>query len=98
MDLIEKEFGCKAVIRGRLYFYRPDDAIAVIEKCKQYNMRVLGIDAFICTNDTTQPVSEHSVDYSWTPDSWPKAAEFIRKRADLGLVFEIVYDDPPITG
>lgn len=95
MDLIESEFIERAIVRGNLLFFRAADAINVIERCYETNKRILGIDSFKITENATQPVLEHSIDFSTTKrndGSWVEAKKFIEDRINEHLVFEITYD------
>ena len=38
MDIIEKEFLENAIRRNNLFLYNKEDALAVIERCKQFNI------------------------------------------------------------
>lgn len=38
MDIIEKEFLDKAIRRNNLFLYNKEDALAIIERCKKYNV------------------------------------------------------------
>ena len=91
MDTFEKDFSNKAVIRGGIYLYNFKDAIDLIERCRQFNKRILGIDAFIISETTTQPVSEHSAEFKGQ-NNWQHAKEFIQKKKNEGLYFEVVYE------
>ena len=98
MDLSIKEtlYG-KAIIRGGIEMYKYDDAITVIELCSRNNIQVLGIDAFSLSNEHTQPVQEHSIDFTSSTyiennrANDEAAHDFIESKKHLDLVFEIVY-------
>lgn len=66
------------------------DALQIIEDCRDRKIRVLGIDGFLITSTTTQPLMEHSVDYSNIKEAWDEAISFIHSKADLGLKFEVI--------
>jgi hypothetical protein len=55
LDLIEKEFGNRAIIRGGIYLFQQSDAIDVINKCKEQRLTILGVDSFKITRNSTQP-------------------------------------------
>jgi len=92
MASVEDEFRPKNIGHGGILMLRPTDALSMILRCRDLQILVLGIDAFILTEHTTQPVMEHSVDLSdyAQGDSWTLAEKFLRKRMDKGFVFEIV--------
>lgn len=95
---IETEFKSKASVRGGLLLFHPADAIAIVSRCRSEKLRILGIDGFLITENTTQPLMESSVDFSsksrtkLTEDNWQEAEEFLRQRESSGLVFEIVIE------
>jgi len=96
MDIIEKEFLEKAILRNNLFLYNKEDALAVIERCKQYNIWILGIDSFVIRDDYIQPFLEYSSDYSdlgKNNNVWKDASSFITDtiKKNNELVFEIVY-------
>ena len=95
MDIIEKEFIGKAIIKGGIHLYKSMDALDVIKRCRQFNRNILGIDSFIVTSNITQPVLEHSIDFSTkgiVGGSWLEAEEFVKTRENSGFLFEIVYE------
>jgi len=87
------ELLCKALFREGIFFLTPSEALDLIRVCQNEERVILGIDAFILTETTTQPISEDSIDYS-TDDSvcgnWNEAKEFIEQRRNKGYYFEVV--------
>ena len=79
MDEIEEEFQHIAIIRGKTYRYKPEDALAVLAKCRQLNKRILGLDAFIIGDHYTQPSMEHSTDYTGIDYDKKDEVEYYRK-------------------
>jgi hypothetical protein len=93
MDIIEREFRHKAILRGGIFMFNPSDVLDVIKRCYELNIRIKGIDAFVLTESNTRPVPEQSMDYSYTQEgNWSDAENFIIERLNSGLVFDIVYD------
>ena len=95
MDLIEKEFRDRAIVRGGLYLFCPKDAVDVVRRCAELGIGIIGIDAFIVNESSIQPLMEHSIDFSAQAtcgDKWSAAELFIVSRAEEGLLFEVVYD------
>jgi hypothetical protein len=93
MDTIEKEFNDKAIIRGGIYLFNSVDDVAVIRRCNELKNRILGIDSFKVTENSTQPILEHSVDFSNNVSdsgNWVEAEQFIQERFNEGFLFEIV--------
>jgi hypothetical protein len=92
---IELAFRGRGVVRGGILFLRADDAVGLTEAARQRGVRVLGVDAFRLSDDATQPLMQHSVDFSSESresDLWTKASDFIRcQPADL--FFEVVLGD-----
>jgi hypothetical protein len=105
MHSIEEQFKDKAIIRGNLYFFRALDAISVIQRCRMLNRVILGIDAFILTAKTTQPLMEQSINYTdfdyqdhmsaqnLDGGHWAEAIKFIEERMNEDYYFEVVYRD-----
>ena len=92
---IELAFRGRGVVRGGILFLCANDAVALTEAARQTGVRVLGIDAFRLSDDVTEPLMQHSVDFSsesQKPDLWTKASEFIR-RQPTDLFFEVVLGD-----
>lgn len=95
MEQFLMEFIKKGIKRGGVYMFDSKDAFEIINKCKINNVKILGIDSFKLTEQTTQPVLEHSVDFSILEekfDCWLEAEKFIKERINKGFFFEIVYD------
>ena len=69
------------------------DALAFIETARQQRKPVLGIDSFIVTKTTTQPLMDHILDLSvggLPADTWSEARRFVEQRKDSGFLFEVV--------
>ncbi len=69
------------------------DALARIESARQQRRPVLGIDSFIVTETTTQPLMEHILDLSvggLPDDTWSEARRFVEQRKESGFMFEVV--------
>ena len=79
-----------------IYLLSALDAIDLIRACEEENREIYGVDAFILTDGTTQPVSEDSIDYSINPfksyRNWNKAITFIEQIKSKGYHFEVVYE------
>lgn len=95
LSLSKNNITDKATIRGGLYLYNFSDAIDLITYCKDNNLSILGIDAFIISNDKTQPVSEHSIDYSVSSQNgnWDKAITFLQSKSSLNHMYEVTYSE-----
>jgi hypothetical protein len=92
---IESAFLERGIMRGGILFLRATDAVALTEVARQKGIRILGVDGFRLGSNSTQPLLEHSVDFSSEPqetDSWTRTADFIR-RQPTDLFFEVVLDD-----
>lgn len=95
MGVMEREFSSRAIRRGGLYFYQPQDAIEVIRACRRRGKVILGVDAFEISERFTKPVQEESIDFSAkgiVSGNWDEAEQFVRERQNRGLVFEVVYE------
>jgi hypothetical protein len=84
--------------KPKIKLLEPLIALQVIEDCRGKKIRVLGIDGLKVTPSSTQPFSEHSVDYSDKKEAWDDAIAFVKSRADLGLLFEVVGNDESYLG
>ncbi len=74
---IESASQARGIVRGSILFLRASDAIALTEAARENGARVLGVDGFRLADDTTQPLMEHSVDFSSErrgADLWTRAA------------------------
>src|SRR5690349_10869170 len=79
---VEREFLPAGQIRGGILFLPPAEALRLAQRCRELGIVVLGIDAFILTEHTTQPVMEQSIDLSSPPrnDTWGEAEAFVSDR------------------
>jgi len=94
MDAIEAEFSNVSVIHLDMHMYYPKDALLLINRCRELNKKVLGIDAFIVDGEKIQPSLENSIDFSIKKSDngfWDEAEWFIKKYMNREFVFEIVY-------
>ena len=99
---IEAEFAGKGVERGGLLLLPVSEALAMIKRCCESGLRILGIDGFNITDEVTQPLMEHSIDLSRDEivsdkpnqhtTSCQDALEFISARSDKGLYFEVTIE------
>ena len=88
---IEESIISRAVIRANTHYYEYQDAVKLVELCRQEGIPVLGIDSFIITETKTQPVMEHSIDISYCEDTYVKAKAFLESKKGYGFLFEVVY-------
>lgn len=72
------------------------DAAQYVERCAEHGFAVLGIDAFLVTDDRAQPLMEYSIDFSASRPPvdkdpvYQKATDFLKTRDHLKLWFEII--------
>ena len=98
---LQTEFADVAVTRGGLVLFRPGDAIAVIRRCRDLRLRILGLDGFMDRLTGIQPVMEDSIDFSIAEnsdllnDSWRNAELFIRERESRPFLFEVIIESHP---
>jgi hypothetical protein len=94
---LEDEFRPRATIRGGILMFPADDAIALIQEAHKRRIRILGIDTFQLTANTTQPLLDHMLDLStrgfYAEDDWDQSVDFIKRRAAHGFHFEVVLGD-----
>lgn len=93
MPGVVNRFKERALERGGLLLFRPQDATSVVHELEKEQVRVLGLDAFYVTDHTTQPRMDNSVDLSSTAKPWDDATRFLQERIRSNLLFEIVADE-----
>ena len=62
MTKIEDEFRDVGVIRGMTLMLKPSDAVAFVRRCRELQVKVLGLDAFHLTDTTRQPDMNESIE------------------------------------
>jgi hypothetical protein len=80
--------------RAGLYLYSRKNAIAFVMACRKEKVRLLGIDGFIITSNSTQPSMNNSIDFSssfFKGDVYDEAIVFLEIQPDE-LFFEIVFE------
>lgn len=93
---LSKEFAPRAIERHGLILLQSADAAQYVERCAEHGVAVLGIDAFLVTDDGVQPLMEHSIDFSASHPPienetvYQKAIDLLKARDHLNLWFEIV--------
>ncbi|MCR9232236.1 MAG: hypothetical protein NXI29_14590 [bacterium] len=94
---IQDEFLPLSVISGFPPVLAPEDALALIRRCREQQVRVLGIDGFHMFDQSQQPDMGESIDYSrlgdTVEDCWNAAEQFLSERMRSGLYFEVVTAD-----
>ena len=102
MVKITEEFSHLGIVRGKTPVFRAPEALKIIQLCRERGIEILGIDGFIITEKTTQPMMDNSVDYTTTgkiePNTWDKAQQFLERLSDKDFYFEIVTKDPEFRG
>ena len=98
MSTIEDEFREAGVMRGGVLLLRPNDAIRMVQRPREQRILVLGLDGFVVTDSTTQPILEESIDLSNLincPNTtcWEIAEQFLNDRQSSNLFFEVVIDE-----
>ncbi len=81
----------RAIQRSGIELYSVEDSILLIQLCQQSSFPILGIDAFKILEGKIQPSMENSIDLSMEKECYNIAIEFLTKRCDLNLMYEIVY-------
>lgn len=93
MQDLEQSFAVRGIRRGGVLMFAAPSALAFIEAARQQQTPVLGVDSFVVTDTSTQPLMEHTLDLSvggLPTDTWSEARRFVNERRDLGFMFEIV--------
>jgi hypothetical protein len=92
MQDLEQAFADRGLKRGSCLLFHSAEAVDFIEAARQRQQPVLGIDSFIITETTTEPLMEHILDLSVSglpDDTWSEARRFVEERRDSGFMFEI---------
>ena len=85
--------------RDTTYFCRRT-ALEIIDRCEVAGIRIVGIDGFYLTPNSTEQPIEWILDLSkaWVDQSgYDAARNFIEKAIDLPLFYEFVLHDPTNT-
>ena len=83
------EFSKRAIHRASVDLYKFNDAIMLVELCKEHKVPILGIDAFMIYGDKIQPNLEHSIDLSYENDYYHLALQFLNNRKNTDFVYEV---------
>jgi hypothetical protein len=85
--------------RGTTYFCRRT-ALEIVDRCEATGIRILGIDGFYLTSNSTQQPIEWILDLSRAPadrSAYNAARNFLEMGIDLPLFYEFVLDGPAAT-
>lgn len=96
MNKIENEFFNQAYMPGSILLFDAETAIKFVKRCKEENVKILGLDGFfVQLNVSNQPSTEHAIDFSSENFKLPKGISeyefcinFIKKHPSI--YFEIV--------
>jgi hypothetical protein len=99
---LENEFKNKGVNKGGLLLLKANQALTLIERCKEENLRILGIDTFIIKQGVTQPLMEYSIDFTSinegqrdclsAVETWKRSKFFLENKLESNFFFEIVIE------
>ncbi len=99
MNKVELLFQGKGLYINSIYVYPKNVAIDFVKECKNQNIGILGIDAFLVKTNFHQPSMDNSIDLTRSTDKensrndvWDTAISFLRNRDDI-YKFEIICDD-----
>jgi uroporphyrinogen-III decarboxylase len=102
MNPLHEKFKGRGVIRGGTLLLDSEAAVAMIREAARLGVGILGIDAFIVTQDSTTPSMEFSrsfeVEEGAHPHSHQLAEKHVLENANKGLLFEVVIDEPDRSG
>ena len=92
-DIIKETFQKRAVVYGNIWMYFTQVALEVIERCRELDIPIHGLDAFRIRSVGIQPSQTNSL---WFDDknigNWDEAIAFIKSKEDTGFVFQIWYE------
>ena len=89
------DFDFNTIKHNRMALFKPEDAMALINKCYELNISVYGVDAFILDDPYIQPFMEHSINANEKLDDDEQRERFNRhlvKYLNGKFVFEVVYE------
>ena len=93
-----EELSKKAIHRPGMDLYSVEDAILLVNLCRQASLPVLGIDAFTLLEGGIRPDMGNSIDLSTKKydkfkeeEKYDLAIQFLVDRRKLNFVYEIVY-------
>lgn len=98
---LQREFISRAVLyTGELMLLAANDALALVGRAAQLGVPILGVDALFLSRRGTESPIEHTADFSVAVSAgdgcWEQADAFIEERRSLGMVFEVVLDEPTL--
>ncbi len=90
----EKPFLRRGRQIGSVFVLPAQAAIEMTEYCRLHAIEVFGAEGFRLIGDRIQPQQEHSCDFGEeTADRHDQLVEFLSRRLDVDLWFEVVADD-----
>ena len=93
-DTIKEQFQKEAIIYGNIWMYFIQVAVEVIERCRELNIPIHGLEAFRIQSFGIQP---SQADSTWFHDknigNWDEAITFIESKKTTEFIFEIWYED-----
>jgi hypothetical protein len=93
-DKLLEKFRDVAISRGGILWFKPNDAIRLLEEARAHHVPVLGIDGAFIRSETTQPSMADSIDYTGMRvppvDIYDDAIGFLHCRSNADIYFEIV--------
>jgi hypothetical protein len=93
MTNLENKYKKHSVSESELLILPPAIALEMIDDCKKEGLRILGVDGFLITDNSTISPLEHILDISnQRSGSHETAKEFIISRKSGNLFFEVTYN------
>ena len=90
---IEESFREHGKTFGGVFLLKPQDAIDLVEACRNKGISVFGAEGFFIVGDKIQPSMEHSIDSSYPDkDRYASTIDFIRSYLKSELWFEVMVD------
>lgn len=100
---LRRRFAPQAVERAGCWLLKPATAIEFIRELESNGIALNGIEGYWLTESTIQPSMEHSIYFLGGADIrlpsitgntvTEKALNFIRAKAELGLMFDLDFED-----
>lgn len=93
MDVIQRKYKDIDVIRCRgMWLYFIEEAIGVINDCKEQGIMVYGLDAFKLSGRGIQSNANNSLRMEKSADNYEKAINFLSEPERIDYLYEILYE------
>ena len=93
MNRIEEKYNNIVIRRGNMWLFFNKDAKEVVADCREWNIAIKGIDAFLLSGKGIQPSMEHSLWFKTESErNYSQALEFLSKPENEEFLYEIWFE------